>query len=257
MTDMPASQLVPYIFENKQARLVMIKGEPWFVAGDVCRILDLANVSMALRILDEDEKGVSTVDTPGGTQQISCVSEPGMYKLVGRSRKPEAKRFDRWIRHVVLPSIRKNGGYIAGQEKVATGEMSDIELLARAVQVGSRIIDEQKAKIAELTPKADALDRIAAADGSLCITDAAKALQTPPRALFKFLQAHHWIYRRSGSEHWVGYQAHIQNADLETKVTTVKRSDGTDRIAEQVRITSSGLAKLAKRMGGQSQALAA
>lgn len=254
MNAMMPTPVSPFIFESKRIHVVLDdEGEPWFSAPDTCRILELSNVTMALRILDEDEKGLKFIETLGGRQHINCISRPGLDKLMSRSKRPEAKRFDRWVRHTVLPSIRKNGGYISGQEKVSTGEMSELELLARAVHVGSRIMDEQKAKIAELTPKADALDRIATADGSLCITDAAKALQTQPRTLFQFLQANQWIYRRPGSEHWVGYQAHIQNGDLEMKVTKITRPDQSEKISEQVRVTAPGLIKIAKKMGGQSQ----
>lgn len=92
----------------------------------------------------------------------------------------------------------------------------------------------------------DALERIAKADGSLCLTDAAKALQQRPKDLIAYLSSHHWIYRRAGGDHWVGYQQRLQSADLEHKVTTVLRADGTEKITEQVRMTAQGLAKLAK-----------
>lgn len=91
-----------------------------------------------------------------------------------------------------------------------------------------------------------ALDRIAKADGSLNITEAAKALQIRPKALFQYLGAHSWIYRRAGSDHWLGYQSRVQVGDLEHKVTTVLRADGVEKVTEQVRVTAQGLAKLAK-----------
>lgn len=92
----------------------------------------------------------------------------------------------------------------------------------------------------------DALATIAKADGSLCLTDAAKALQHRPKDLVAFLSNHKWIYRRAGSDHWVGYQSRTQNGDLAHKVTTVLRPDGSEKITEQVRVTPQGLAKLAK-----------
>lgn len=97
---------------------------------------------------------------------------------------------------------------------------------------------------AELTPKAEALDRIATADGSLCVTDAAKALQMRPKDLFSYLREHGWIYRRAGAGHDVGYQSKTTTGLLEHKVTTVLRADGSEKITEQVRITPKGLAKL-------------
>lgn len=99
---------------------------------------------------------------------------------------------------------------------------------------------------AEMQADVDALERIAKADGSLCLTDAAKALQQRPKDLIAYLSSHHWIYRRAGGDHWVGYQQRLQSGDLEHKVTTVLRADGTEKITEQVRMTPQGLAKLAK-----------
>lgn len=101
-------------------------------------------------------------------------------------------------------------------------------------------------QVSELEPKAVALDRIATADGSLNVTEAAKALQVRPKDLFSYLNAHGWIYRRNGAPQWLGYQSKVQAGLLEHKVTTVLRADGTERITEQVRVTPKGLAALAK-----------
>ena len=102
------------VFEQSglgSVRVVMQDGEPWFVAKDVCDCLDLGNPRTSIALLDEDEKGVHTMDTPGGAQEMSIISEPGLYSLILRSRKPEAKAFKRWVTHDILPSIRKTGGY--------------------------------------------------------------------------------------------------------------------------------------------------
>jgi phage antirepressor YoqD-like protein len=97
----------------------------------------------------------------------------------------------------------------------------------------------------ETQPKAEALDRLALADGSVCITDGAKLLQIQkPKELFELLQREHWIYRRSGSTVWIGYQDKIQQGLLEHKVTEVTRTDGSSKVTQQVRITPKGLAKL-------------
>ena len=80
----------------------------WFVASEVCRVLGLAHTGSALRILDDDEKGVHNLHTPGGYQNMTIISEPGLYKLIARSRKPEARVFDRWVRHEVLPKLRQD-----------------------------------------------------------------------------------------------------------------------------------------------------
>lgn len=97
-----------------------------------------------------------------------------------------------------------------------------------------------------LKPKADGFDRIATADGSLCITDAAKNLQMRPKELFFYLNSHEWIYRRTGNKNWLAYQDKIKQGLLEHKVTEVSLSDGTSRISEQVRITPKGLTRLSE-----------
>lgn len=103
-----------------------------------------------------------------------------------------------------------------------------------------------EAKVEEQRVDVEALNTIAKADGSLCITDAAKALQLRPKDLFAYLRQHGWIYRRAGAGHDCAYQTRIQAGDLEHKVSSVLRADGSEKITEQVRVTPQGLAKLAK-----------
>lgn len=105
------------IFEKEEfgkVRVVGHDGDPWFVAKDVCECLELGNPRSSIALLDEDEKGVHSVDTPGGKQEMTIVSEPGLYSLILRSRKPEAKAFKRWVTHDILPSIRKTGVWRGG-----------------------------------------------------------------------------------------------------------------------------------------------
>jgi phage antirepressor YoqD-like protein len=104
--------------------------------------------------------------------------------------------------------------------------------------------EQQAAALTIATPKAEALDRLAAADGSMCITDAAKSIGIKPKALFAWLMAHEWIYRRPGKASYLAYQTRIQQGVLEHKVTTVQRDDGTDKVCEQVQVTPKGLARL-------------
>ncbi|MFY9138790.1 Bro-N domain-containing protein [Zwartia sp.] len=105
-------QLVPFDFEGQQVRIVTdAQGEPWFVAADVLATLSLDR--KALERLDDDEKGVNSIHTPGGIQEMTTVNESGLYSVVLGSRKSEAKRFKRWVTHEVLPAIRKTGTYVA------------------------------------------------------------------------------------------------------------------------------------------------
>ena len=126
------------LFEHEKfgsLRVVERKVQPWFVAKDVCDILELGNPRSSLALLDEDEKDVHSMDTPGGKQEMTIISEPGLYSLILRSRKPEAKAFKRWVTHEVIPSIRKVGGYL-----IAKLDDTPEAILARAVLVAQDTI---------------------------------------------------------------------------------------------------------------------
>ena len=106
------NEIITFEFKNMDVRVIEDgNGNPWWVAGDVCEILELKNTSMSIGNLDDDEKGINKVYTPGGEQSVVTINEPGLYTLILRSNKPEAKAFKRWITHEVLPSIRKTGEY--------------------------------------------------------------------------------------------------------------------------------------------------
>lgn len=98
-------------FKDRSVRVIQKDGQQWWVAADVCRILNHTNSRMALRSLDDDEKGVGKVYTPGGKQNLQIINDSGLFSLVLRSNLPEAKAFKRWLTHEVLPQIRKTGGY--------------------------------------------------------------------------------------------------------------------------------------------------
>jgi phage antirepressor YoqD-like protein len=136
------------------------------------------------------------------------------------------------------------------------------QTLPEALRLAADLAEQKAQAVAALAvaaPKAEALDRIAMADGSSCITDAAKVLQVRPKYLFAWLQQHQWIYRRPGGSGWLAYQSRIQQGYLEHKVTTVERGDGTEKVIESVRVTRKGLTRLAQLIGDSSeeQALAA
>ena len=104
------SNIIPFNYESQQIRVLQDeRGEPWWIASDVCEIIGLSNTTEALRNLDNDEK--STLRISEGGPERNIINEPGLYSLIIRSNKPEAKKFKRWITHEVLPSIRKNGRY--------------------------------------------------------------------------------------------------------------------------------------------------
>lgn len=154
------TEVMKYTYAELEAeiRVVEMDGDPWFVAKDVCNVLgiDTSNLS---KVIDADEKGTYSVRTPGGDQRVSIINEPGLYSLILRSRKPQAKEFKRWVTHEVLPTIRKTGAYIdpasALAESVASG---DIDTLLELVQASVNAAKEARAELKVARPKAALFD---------------------------------------------------------------------------------------------------
>lgn len=177
------------IFNNEEfgeIRTVMIDNEPWFVAADVCRVLEIKNNRDAISRLDEDERGVVLTDTLGGKQELTTVNEPGLYVLVLGSRKPEAKAFKRWITHDVIPQIRKTGGYHLPQTYPEA-----LRALADQAEEMERLALENK----EMQPKAEYFDALVERNLLTNFRDTAKELGIKPKKFIAFLMDHRYIYR--------------------------------------------------------------
>lgn len=177
-------------------RTLSIDGEPWFVASDVCKALDIDPTST--RRLDDDEKNTLRL-TQGipGNPNVTVVNEPGLYTLVLGSRKPEAKAFKRWITHEVIPSIRKHGGYVAGQE-----HMSDEELMAKALLMAQKTIADRDARISALQvevavaqPKAAYFDELVDRNLLTGIRETAKELGIKQKVFVDFLLNKKYLHR--------------------------------------------------------------
>ena len=121
------NDLITYQFEEETVRVIMIGDAPWWVANDLCAVLAIGNPTMAMRRLDDDEKGVSSIETLGGRQSLNVVSESGMYSLVMGSRKEQAKRFKRWVTGEVLPSIRKTGKYVLHEPPAEPPQLANLD----------------------------------------------------------------------------------------------------------------------------------
>lgn len=181
-----------------EVRTLSIDGEPWFIAVDVCKALDINNVSMAISRLDDDERNtVSLTEGIPGNPNKTIVNEPGLYALVLSSRKPEAKKFKRWITHEVIPSIRKTGGYIAGQET-----MTADELTAKALMVARETLARREAELSQtkvenaiLQPKADYFDELVERNTLTNFRETAKQLGVKQKSLIPFLLDRKFIYR--------------------------------------------------------------
>jgi prophage antirepressor-like protein len=131
-----------FSFQDKQVRVVLRDGEPWFVARDVCEVLDHSDTSTAIRRLDDDEKLTQTMFVSGQNREVWLVNEPGLYSLILTSRKPEAKAFKRWITHEVIPAIRKTGAYAVDQNKVVP--LSERQALIQSLKLTAELAEEME-----------------------------------------------------------------------------------------------------------------
>ena len=256
------NEIQQFDFRGASLRTLTDKaGEPWFVAKDVCDILELTNPAVALQSLDDDEKtnlSNSYVWSESGRRPL-IISEPGLYRLVMRSRKPEAKEFQRWVTHEVLPQIRKTGGYIP-----TTAADDDMTILAKAVMIGQRTMEAQKQKIAEqqtriveLEPKARFADAVAASDGTGLVGELAKMLRQNgmdigQNRLFRLLQADGYL-GKSGSNRNVPTQRAMDLGLFRIKETTVTHADGHTTVSRTPKVTGKGQRYFIDRYWGRAQ----
>lgn len=244
------SNLTPYLFEGAAVRAMQIDGEPFFVGKDVAEALGYARPNDAIQQHCKGAAKHRPLQTGGGVQEMRVVSEPDMLRLIVNSTLPAAVRFERWVFEVVLPSVRRRGSYRSGSSL----DLDDPSQLRTVLLGYTEKVIELESRLELVAPKAKAFDRIALSDGAMCVTDAAKHLQVPPKKLFLWLQEHQWIYRRAGGSAFIGYQSRVQVGYLEHKVATVERADGSDKTVERVLITAKGLAKLAELLSRKETA---
>lgn len=245
------NEIQRFEFKGESLRaLTNMAGEPWFVAKDACDILGI-DTNHLREALDDDEitnlRNSEVWNQPGRAPLI--ISEPGLYKLIMRSRKPEAKEFQRWVTHEVLPSIRKHGAYMTQQTLDKALTSPDF-----LIQLATKLKEEQE-KVKELEPKAKALDDFTNVEDRLLVRDAAKVLSnagTPikEKQLREWMADHNWIFKSGGF--WRATAAHCAAGHL-VMVMSQKhgvKDDGTEfAFPPTVRITRKGLALLHKRLG--------
>lgn len=239
-----SNEIQQFYFNNAALRTLTDEaGEPWFVAKDVCDILEISNPSDALKRLDDDERSRFNLGRQGET---NIVNEAGLYVLVLGSRKPEAHEFKRWVTHDVLPQIRRTGGYIP-----TTDEDDDMTILAKAVMIGQRTMEEQKRRIAaqeshinELEPKARFADAVAASDGTCLIGELAKMLRQNgldigQNRLFEILRQDGYL-GKTGSNRNVLTQKAMDLGLFRIKETAITHSDGHVTINRTAKVTGKG-----------------
>lgn len=223
-------------------------GEPWFVAADIAKVFGYGSAAEMIRILDDDEKGKQNLHTLGGIQNVSIINEAGFYHVALQRRsswvKDKEKReavvkFQRWVTHEVLPSIRKKGGYIA-----AAADETPEQIMARAVLLAQDTIARQKAQIEELKPKALFADAVAASDGTCLIGSFAKILQQNginigQNRLFAWMRENGYL-GKSGSNHNIPTQRYVEMGLFRTKETPIVHADGRVTINFTTRLTGKG-----------------
>lgn len=248
------SALDLFQYDDHDVRVIVRDGEPWFVLRDVCAVLDIAQPVRVAEALDDDEVTTTHVtDSLGREQQTYVASESGLYSLILRSRKPEAKAFKRWITHDVLPQIRRTGSY--NQPTAISFE----EMTAQVIRGLQERIDAEQARARELEAPAAAWHDFAAADGDWTVSDAAKVLSragisTGPRKLYDWLEGNRWIFKRGGR--WQAMQTAVNAGLLAERIQDYRHPSGERRMSDpQIRVTPRGLERLREQLGGQRLAL--
>lgn len=228
------------IFKNEQfgkIRIVEKNKEPWFVASDICKALEIKNATQAVSRLDEDERSMFNIGRQG---EANIVNEYGLYNLILVSRKPEAKQFKRWITHEVIPSIRKNGGYIANQEN-----LTPEQIVANALIVAQNIIAEKDKLLEEQKPKVLFADAVSASKTSILVGELAKILKqnginTGQNRLFQWLRDNGYLISRKGTDYNMPTQYSMERGLFEIKETTITHSDGHISVSKTVKVTGKG-----------------
>ena len=238
-------------YKSQQVRTVEKDGEAWFVAKDVCDILDIKNTTDAIKSLDDDEK--MTLDFSeghsgqrGGAQSYNIISEPGVYALVLRSRKPEAKEFSRWVRHEVLPSIRKHGLYMTDSmtEKI----LADPDVFIKVLQE----LKNERSKVQQLTaqaelnaPKVLFAEAVETSGDSILIGAFAKMLKQNgidinQNELFVWYRENGWLIKQQGRLWNMPTQKALDEGFFESEERVITKPDGGTVIKYTPKLTGKG-----------------
>ena len=231
------------IFKNEkfgEVRTTKINNVPYICLADVCKILDLEQVSRVKSRLNQDGVTISKViDNLGREQNATFINESNLYKVIFQSRKQEAEQFTEWVTSEVLPSIRKNGGYIAGQET-----LSDDELIQKALLVATNKLKDKERQLEEQKPKVLFADSVETSTASILIGDLAKLIKQNghdigQNRLFKWLRENDYLIK-SGERKNMPTQKSMDLGLFEVKERTVNNPDGSIRITKTTKVTGKG-----------------
>jgi len=246
------------IFENPEfgkVRTAEMDGKPYFVGKDVAEALGYADPNKAIAAhVDNDDKLNDKTASSLGQRGGWLINESGLYSLILFSKLESAKRFKHWVTSEVLPSIHKSGGYIAGQE-----QMSDSELMAKALLVAQKQIDERNAQIERMKPKEIFADAVSASQSSILVDELAKILKqngidTGQKRLFSWLRENGYLIRRKGSDYNMPTQKSMNLGLFEIKESTHIDSSGCNVITKTPKVTGYGQQYFANKFlaGAQS-----
>lgn len=228
------------IFKNSEfgeIRTVTVNEEPMFCLIDICKALEIKNATDVAKRLDEDELTRLNLGSRAG--ETNFITESGLYAVILRSDKPNAKKFRKWVTSEVLPSIRKNGGYIAGQEN-----MTDDELMAKALMVAQNKIAERDKQIERMKPKEIFADAVSASEASILVGDLAKLIsqngyKIGQKRLFEWLRTNNFLIK-SGSSRNMPQQRFVEQGLFEIKESNIQNPDGSVRITRTTKVTGKG-----------------
>ena len=230
-------------------------GTLWFVATDVCRELGYVNSRDAIRRHCKTDGVVKrdTIDNMGRPQGVTVISEANLYRLISRSNAPNAEPFQDWVCEEVLPSIRKTGSY--GHKPQPEFDPSDphqllpclLEYTQRTIQLEAEKA-KLKTKLTAQTPVVHAYKRLAATEGSMNITEAAKNLRMLPSKLTEYMLEAGWLYMRPPSTRKVAYQTKINQGWMESEPVSKDLGDGRTYVTSQPKVTGTGLLRLAREL---------
>ena len=240
------TDITPFAYGDQQVRVVTRDGEPWFVARDVCDVLAITNAGNVLAALDEDERSsIHIADGTSGNPNKALVSEAGLYSLILRSRKSEAKAFKRWVTHDVLPSIRKRGGYLtpAAAEKALTDPDFIIRLATSLKEERARR-QAAEAQIEADAPHARFGRTISGTDGDLLVKQVADLITQggypiSQVTLFKWLRNHGWLCANQGRLWNSPTKWALEQGYMRSTVLVISTSRG-DQEKTTPRITTAG-----------------
>lgn len=228
------------IFNNEEfgkVRTALVNEEPMFCLIDICKALEIKNATDVAKRLDEDELTRLNLGSRAG--ETNFITESGLYAVILRSDKPNAKKFRKWVTSEVLPSIRKNGGYIAGQEN-----MTDDELMAKALMVAQNKIAERDKQIERMKPKEIFADAVSASETSILVGDLAKLIsqngyKIGQKRLFEWLRTNNFLIK-CGSSRNMPQQRFVEQGLFEVKESNIQNPDGSVRITRTTKVTGKG-----------------